>query len=216
MKTLVRKSSSERRKEIVAAVLQIIGHRGFKALTATALAEEVGVTSGALFRHFTSLDDILREVVRYARTRVEGTFPDESLPPLDRLVQLARNRLQVFGADPGLAWLLRSEEACLSLPKDSGNLLRTLTQRSKQYLLDLLREGASEGSIRCDIEPEVLLVLVMGTIHALIGMPGVYRIEVDRQPGETDRVLSALVLLLSGPGPRVKSSGEQNPQESIV
>ncbi|MFQ5691123.1 MAG: TetR/AcrR family transcriptional regulator [Gemmatimonadota bacterium] len=216
MNALVRKSSGERRKEIVAAVLRIIGHKGFKAVTARALAEEVGVTSGALFRHFTSLDDILQEVVRYALTRVEGTFPDESLPPRDRLVQLARNRIQVFGADPGLAWLLRSEQAYLMLPKESGDLLRALTRRSKQYLLDAIREGVSEGSIRSDIEPEVLLVLIMGTIHALIGMPGVYRIEVNRQPGESDRVLRALVLLLADPDRRAESSGEPDPQESIV
>ena len=199
MSIRIRKSSVERRKEIVAAVLKIIGKQGFTSLSTNTIAEEVGITSGALFRHFASLQDIFGEVVRYAIAKIERTFPDESLPPLERLLELARNRVRVLGADPGLAWLLRSEQAYLTLPKESGELLHEIAKRSKQYLLMAIREGALQGSIRSDIDPEILLVPVMGTIHALIGMPGVHRLAVGGHNGGPDRVLSALERLLMDP-----------------
>ncbi|MCP4835493.1 MAG: TetR/AcrR family transcriptional regulator, partial [Phycisphaera sp.] len=91
MPALTRKSTAERREEIATAVLSIIGRTGLTSLTMSNLAAEIGVTSGALFRHFETRDDILREAVRHAVARIDRTFPDESLPPLDRLFTLAKN-----------------------------------------------------------------------------------------------------------------------------
>ena len=111
MSPTLRKPAAVRREEIAQAVLRIIGERGLTSLTTSNLAAEVGLTSGALFRHFASQDEILRETTRHAVARIEATFPDEPLSPVDRLLALARNRVRVLGADPGLAWFLRSEQA---------------------------------------------------------------------------------------------------------
>lgn len=199
MSTRTRKPTAQRRLEIASAVLRIIGERGLTSLTTTTLAEEVGLTSGALFRHFASRDEMLQEAVRCALARIETTFPDASLPPLERLLALARNRVSLLGSDPGLAWLLRSEQAYLTLPEDAVQSLRDMIQRSARYLLEAIREGVAQGSIRGDIEPQLLLVPVMGTIHALVGMSGVHRVASDKRRGEPERVLSALQLLLAPP-----------------
>lgn len=199
MSPRVRKPSAERREEIVRAALQIIGRRGLSSLTTAALAEAVGVTSGALFRHFASLEEILREVARWAVERIEETFPDPALPPLERLLGLARNRVRLLSTDPGLAWLLRSEQADRALPAEAVARLRELVRRSQRYLTDALREGAAQGSVRDDIEPELLLVPVMGTIHALVGMPGVHRAARRARRPTPERVLAALERLLMPP-----------------
>ncbi len=188
----VRKPTAERRQEITLAVLRIIGERGLTSLTTATLAEEVGVTTGALFRHFASFDEILRETVRHGIRKMEETFPDESLSPLERLMELARNRVKLLRSDPGLAWLLRSEQAYLTLPDEAAESLRALVKRSRRYLLDAIREGRSQGIIRGDIEPEVLLVPVMGTIHALAGMPGVHHLAPRTNARKREAVLSAL------------------------
>ncbi|MCZ7607931.1 MAG: TetR/AcrR family transcriptional regulator [Planctomycetota bacterium] len=195
MATLTRKPSSERREEIVLAVLRIIGERGLTSLSTSSLAEEVGVTTGALFRHFHSREEILAEVVRHALARIEETFPGDSLPPLERLRQLAINRVRLLSENPGLSWLLRSEQAYLELPEASVELLRDAVKRSRRFLLDALREGAQRGEIRDDIEPELLLVPILGTIHALAGSPGLQRHSArDHQP---DRIISALLQMLA-------------------
>jgi AcrR family transcriptional regulator len=190
-----RKPAAERREEIAIAVLRIIGERGLTALTMATVAEEVGVTSGALFRHFPSREAILEAAARHAVERIEATFPDSSLPPLERLLELAANRVRVLGGDKGLAWLLRSQQAYLALPPGAVELLRDLVKRSKGFLLRALREAASEGSVRRDLEPEVLIVFVMGTIHALIGMTGVHATQ--RRPAKAEAVFSALKKILA-------------------
>ncbi len=204
MASRTRKSSAERREEIARAVLHIIGRRGLTSLTMSTLAAEIGVTSGALFRHFKTRDDILREVVRHGVAKIDRTFPDKSLPPLERLFTLARNRIRLLGPDPGLAWLLRSEQAYLTLPEDAVDELRDVVRRSRRFLLKAIRDGAAQGSIRSDIPPEVLLVPIIGTIHTLIGTPGAAQHAQGKRHHNTSRVLAALERMIIPPG-RAKS-----------
>lgn len=196
----VRKPAAERRQEIAEAALRIVGRKGVTALTTANLAQEVGLTTGALFRHFATLDDVLRETVRQALDKMEFTFPDSSLPPLERISALARNRVAILARDPGLAWLVRSEQALLALPKDAVVSLLEFVSRSRRFLLDAIREGARQGSIRRDIEPEALLVSVAGTIHALVGMPGIHRLAQGSRSVGPERVLEGLMRMLASSG----------------
>lgn len=200
MKTTVRKRGEERREEILGAVCRIIGERGLTSLTTTTLAAEVGVTTGALFRHFVSRDDILDGAVAHALEKIAGTYPDETLPPRQRILELARNRIELFRAEPGIAWLLRSEEAALSLPAETVARLREQVERSARYILAALREGVDAGTIRDDIPPEHLRVVVMGTVHALAGMPGVHRAARKRSALDPTPVLATLETLITPTG----------------
>ena len=192
-----RRPRAERREQIAQAVLHIIGTTGITSLTTTTLAREIGVTSGALFRHFKSRDEILREAVRYATRQIDETFPDEALPATERIVELARNRLQVLRSEPGVAWLLRSDQASLALPNDAVRLLRGRARRTRQYILAAIEDGVAEGSIRGDIAPEILLVPIMGTIHAVLGMPGIRGKTTAKESSDPDAVLSALVRMIA-------------------
>lgn len=199
MKPILRKSTVERREEIARAVLRIIGERGLTTLTTATLAAEVGVTGGALYRHFASLDEILIETVRFGVEKIEATFPGAGLPALDRLLGLAENRVRLLRGDRGLAWLLRSDQAYLVLPARAVRSLREVVARSRRFLLAALVEAADAGSIRRDIEPEVLLVMVLGTIHALVGAADPHPFHRGRKPPRPDRVVAGLARLLQPP-----------------
>jgi AcrR family transcriptional regulator len=195
----VRKSTETRRDEISAAALRIVGERGFHALTTSALAREVGLTSGALFRHFPTLDALLEEMVARAVGRVEEAFPDRDEPPVERLLQLAAARVSLLAGEPGISWMLRSEEALLSVPPQAVQQLRTLARRSRSFLIDALREGAENGTIRNDIPPEILVIPVIGTIHTLAGSPGIATRGTRPRRAEISRVLEGLKRMLSPP-----------------
>jgi AcrR family transcriptional regulator len=192
-----RKNTFERKKEIVDAVLKIIGERGLTSLSTKTIAEEVGVTTGAIFRHFPSLEELLREVTRFAILQIEETFPDESMAPLERIKLLAKNRIMLFNSRRGLEWLLKSEQAFLTLPKDSVESLRSMMKKSKKFLLKSIKDGINEGSIRNDIDPDVLIIPIMGTIHSMIGFPGMKNSSRKKQLSEINRVLDGLEIMIS-------------------
>ncbi|MBT3251932.1 MAG: TetR/AcrR family transcriptional regulator [Candidatus Marinimicrobia bacterium] len=198
MDQVKRKTSAERQVEIIQAVLKIIGEQGFSSLKTNSIAAEVGISSGAIFRHFSSLENIFRQVVIYCITKIEETFPDTSLPPLERLKTLITNRVMLFDASPGLAWLLRSEQSLLILPEDSVVSLKEMTIKSKNYILDLLKEGMASGIIRTDIEAKNLLIPVVGTTHTIIGIHGISSGE-SYSKTEFDQALLALERLITSP-----------------
>jgi len=185
-----------RREEIASAAMRIIGERGLPALSTSALAAEVGVSTGALFRHFASQDDILRHAALNAVAILESTFPEPSLPAVERLLALARNRVQAFTGNPGLAWFLRSDQAELVLPPDASASLHDLVARSKRFVLDALRQGVREGTVRDDVEPEVLQVLVLATIHSLVGRSA-FQSRTSRVTTRPEQVLQGLGRLLA-------------------
>ena len=197
MNIQTRKNTFERKREIVDAVLRIIGERGLTSLSTKTIAEEVRVTTGALFRHFPSLQEIFREVTRYAILQIEETFPDESMSPLERIKLLSKNRIMLLNSCNGLAWLLKSEQAFLTLPKDSVESLRSMMKKSKRYLLKSIKDGINEGSIRNDIDPEVLIVPIMGTIHSMIALPGMKNSSNKKQLSEIKKVLNGLEIMIS-------------------
>lgn len=193
MTTRIRKSSETRKKEIIQAVLNIIGKQGINALATQTIADEVGLSSGALFRHFKNLEDLQRAVVKRSIELIAETFPDTSLDPLDRIFILANNRIKLLGANPGLAWLLRSEQAYLSFPHDSVNELRQMAKKTKKFMLKSLQDAAKTKQIRTDIEPDILIIPIMGSIHSLISMAGN---STTKQPN-TKIVLKSLKRLIS-------------------
>jgi len=215
--TRTRKPGAVRRVEIAEAALRLAGERGLAALTMATLAAEVGLTSGALFRHFASRGEILEAAVERAVARLEATFPPPGRAPLERILELARARVALLGAEPGLAWLLTSDQAYVSLPPGAVARLGGLVGRTRAVLLESLREGAADGGVRADVACEHLLVTVVGTIHALIGARGLQRGATGGARPAVEPVLAALARLLSPPSeppdPKPPSKGRKGPEE---
>ena len=181
--------------------LEIIGRKGLTALTTTALAEAIGVTSGALFRHFASREAILDEAVAVAETRIEATFPDAALPPLDRLRALAEARIALLSSEPGLAWLLRSGQAPLALPPAGVKRLRGLVRRSRAYIQTALDEARGAGQLRTDVPQDVLILTFTATVHALIAKRSVHA-RGTRAPKPEQAVQGLLTLLAPPKSPK--------------
>ena len=200
MSTTTRKPSSVRRREIAEAVLRVIGEHGATSVTAASLAREVGLTPGALFRHFATLDDILSAAVDIGIGAVEATFPPEELPPIERLRALALQRIELIGGTPGLAWLLLSDQVYLCVPEAAVTRLRALVQRSRAYLLAGFRDGIGRGDLRGDLEPETMLPIFTGTVHSLIVARGVHRDALQgKAPPSPEHIVDALFALLATP-----------------
>ncbi|MCP3915980.1 MAG: TetR/AcrR family transcriptional regulator [bacterium] len=201
MATTARKPSSVRRREIAEAALRVIGEHGATSLTAASLGREVGLTAGALFRHFATLDDILSAAVDVAIEAVDTTFPSDELPPIARLRELALQRIELIGGRPGLAWLLLSDhQVYLCVPEAAVTRLRAVVQRSRAFLLAAFREGVARGDLRADVEPETLLPIFTGTIHSLIVARGIHQhVGSTATSASPERIVDALFALLANP-----------------
>jgi len=198
MPPTTRKPTHVRRREIAESALRVIGAQGATSLTAATLAAEVGVTPGALFRHFATVDDILDAAVDVAIEAVETTFPAKDLPPVERLRALALARVALVGQTPGIGWLLLSDQVYLTVPDAAVARLRRLVQRSRAFLIAALEEGVAQGDLRSDLSPETMLPIFTGTVHSLIAGRGMHRTRRARAGAPSpEQVVDALLALLA-------------------
>lgn len=190
-----RRPSQDRQIELIDAALHIIATRGITALTTRSLAEQVGLTTGAIFRHFASLDALLDAVVGRVEAVLEATFPPEGLGPLERLERFVEARSAAVGNQLGILRLVLSDQFLLALPNGGAARLAACVQTTRAFLLACLREGQAAGEVRGDRAAETLLPVVMGTVQMLALSPSRGR----QREAETRAVMGTLLVLLRAP-----------------
>ncbi len=160
-----RKPTEVRRPEIADAALRIVATRGIAALSTRVLADEVGLTTGALFKHFPTREALLLGMAERVRELLQATYPDAALPPRERLDQLARARLTLVADSAGVLTLVLSEQFALALPEDAVRVLREAIRQTHAFVARALRDGQEDGTIRSDVSAEALGLLFMGAMQ---------------------------------------------------
>ncbi len=190
-----RRSSEDRQVELADAALTIIATKGIAALTTRSLATEVGLSTGAIFKHFASLEALLDAVVGRVESVLDATFPDPALPPRERLERFVEARSSAVGKQLGILRLVLSDQVSLAMTKSGSARLDACVARTRGFLRACISEGQSEGTIRRDLPETTLTPIVMGTMQMLALASGKTR-ERER---EAKAVREGLLHLLTPP-----------------
>jgi len=153
VKRHVRKSGEERRQEILDATLVIIGEKGLEAATVSRIASAVGLTPGALYRHFDSRATLIAEANQLANVRAMNWTSSSSNPDI-------LQRLEEFG-DTHAAWGRDNFNTVVRLfflelasaPGDAERLSVTAFG-SFRAVVAMAEEAKSRGLIREDVPAE--------------------------------------------------------------
>ncbi|MCA9669868.1 MAG: TetR/AcrR family transcriptional regulator [Myxococcales bacterium] len=196
-----RRASEVRQAELTDAALHIIATKGIAALTTRALAAEVGLTSGAIFRHFASLDALLDALVDRVEQVVEATYPAEQLAPAERLERFVEARSTAVGKQLGILRLVLSEQFLLALPQESSRRLGACVRKTRRFVRTCLEQAQAEGSVRSDLPAAALSPIVIGTIRSL----ALSHKRGAERGAEAKAVRETLMALLSGHTSRATS-----------
>lgn len=200
-----RRPDTSRKSEIAEAILRIAGREGIGALTMERLARELGVTSGALFRHFPSRTSMLNEAAELAVARLEATFPPASLPPLERLRQFLAARSRLAAEHGGIPQLVLSEQFGKALPAKGARAVREAVLRTRDFVVAALRDASSRGEVRPDIPAAELSLAVIGTVFAR-SLFAAFDGD-DTPPQDLHSRWDGLMRLLSAPTPPASERG---------
>lgn len=162
-----RKKTEERQEEIADVALRIIGTRGLAALTVASLAKELGLSGGALYRHFASTDAILGAVAARAVELLSASLPEAGLPPLEWLERFVHTRSRTVAGHVGLARLIFSDQLAMALPDDALELLRGAVKTTGAAIARALTEAQARGEVRSDVDAADVVPIVMGTVQLL-------------------------------------------------
>ena len=183
--------ADERRAATVEAVVALAATQNPSDITTTAIAQQMQLTQGALFRHFAIKDAILLAVMEWVSAQL--------LARIDSAAEAAaspRAALQaVFGAHvgfvaehPGVPRIIFSElqRAGDTAPK------RAVQQLVGSYgarLHRLLAQGQAQGELRADLDVQAAATLFIGTVQGLV-MQSLISGDMARMCGDAPRVFA--------------------------
>lgn len=164
----VRQPTEERRRQIADAALKIIAEQGLGRFTIQAIAAEIGVTDGTLFRHFASKEDIVLAALDRVEEQLFAGFPPDDPDPLVRLERFFRFRASLVGANPVIARLAFSEELPHAAGPRGAQQVESWKQRSLDFIVSCVEEAAAEGRLPRSLPVREIGMMVMGTLVALV------------------------------------------------
>ncbi|MCP1727271.1 AcrR family transcriptional regulator [Natronospira proteinivora] len=156
-KPRVRKSSEERKREILAAAQSEFARVGYRCTDVQNIADAVGVGKGTIYRHFPSKEGLFQAAVTQAldelKSAVESSVADLS-DPLEILRTALCHYLTYFAANPDLVELFIHERA------ECGQAVKPLyfvrTDREQADWSALLQQLQAQGRVRQDHDCEQL------------------------------------------------------------
>lgn len=166
----VRLSTEERQVEIVEAALRLARESSPALITTADIAAAIGVTQGAVFKHFPTKDAIWLAAMRWVRETLLQKLQvaaDESATPLDALDAMFRAHVEFVIAHPGVPRFIFHE---LQQPADSAAKLevRGVLQGYRKLLLGHLAESIEQQLVSPDLDPKAAATSFIGLIQGLV------------------------------------------------
>ena len=162
--------ADERRAATVEAVVDLAAEQNPSDITTTAIAQRMGLTQGALFRHFPTKDAILQAVMAWVTERLlvrVDTAAEGVASPVAALEAVFMTHVEFVSEHPGVPRMLFGElqRPGETLPK---RMVQTLIQHYGERLHRLLEAGKAQGELDAGLDVDAAAVLFIGTIQGLV------------------------------------------------
>lgn len=168
--TASRFSTETRQSEIIAAAIRLAQDRSPAAITTMDLARAMGLSQGALFKHFPTKDAIWLAAIGWVAEHLLFTLRAEAQQapcPVDALRRVFDAHVAFVVAHPGVPRMIFHE---LQQPEDSPlkQQVRLLMQGYRQLLLGLLNEAAQRGDLVPELDASAAATLFLGIVQGLV------------------------------------------------
>ena len=156
-----------RQIEIISAAGQLISEDGYARLTTKRLAERMHFSEAALYRHFSSKEDILLKMLQLltasVQERMEEVASQEDQPDL-RLRAMFDSHFTYFKAHPEyLMAIFATNFMESSLVIDTA--IKNLMEVMRFHLRAVVSAGQKSGTFTQKIPTDMLVQIVMGTFR---------------------------------------------------
>lgn len=169
-KRATRLSAEERRASTVETVIDLAAEQNPSDITTAAIAERMGLTHGALFRHFPTKDAILQAVLSWVAERLLARVDraaDGASSSMAALEAVFMAHVDFVAEHPGVPRMLFGElqRANDTLPR---KMVQTLIARYGERLRRLIEAGKQSGELEPGLDVEAAVLLFIGTIQGLV------------------------------------------------
>lgn len=181
-----------RRDEILEQAFELVREAGLTGLTMKKVAERVGVTEPALYRHFPTKQAILVGIAKRLAEKLLGPIraiaAEEEAPPEQRVERILTHHFKLVMETNGLPFLLMAE-ASVSGDQDVADTLGGAMLSYQQIMVGILETMPRSPEMP---EPRHMLPMLVGVIAAV----AIQRRALPRLPVDPDAVLGLIPYLV--------------------
>lgn len=158
---------SYRQLEIIEAAGRLLTSSGVSGLTIKNLAKEMGFSESALYRHFTSKEEIIVALLTYLADLMDERLSrlikgDED--PEEKFRKLFGSQVELFSKHPHFVVAVFSDGLMEESQKINLAILKIMTVNMK-HLMPIILEGQQKKIFTNSITTEELVHIVMGSFR---------------------------------------------------
>lgn len=164
---LEKKSTRVRKEEIVRAALEVVGGKGVRALTISAIAEAAKMSEANIYRHFSGKEEIYAALAQFICGEVMGkaaAIAAGSRKPLEKLETIFFSHIALITEHPGIPRFVFSEDVHLG----HRSVADTLALRIGSYtetITGVIAAGIAEGEVNPGLSPKETALTLLGIIQ---------------------------------------------------
>jgi AcrR family transcriptional regulator len=147
-----RRSSEERRQQILQAATKLFARQGFARTTTKEIAREAGLSEGTIYKYFTNKQELLFSFLESKALQSLQAFFAIARKDDEVIRDFLLNRFTLVEQGQGLMKVVFGE--ALFDPKFARVLRRRLLEPARKVLTEFIAEGIREGRYR-KLDPEV-------------------------------------------------------------
>lgn len=171
-----RMSSEARQDEIIRVALDLAAEKDVASVTTQDMADAMQLTQGAIFRHFSSKDEIWLAAMHWISERLMKVLSNaaaEASDPLDAIRRMFLAHIAFVSKHPALPRILFSE---LQNKKQSKlrQLIREIVSGYEGRISGLLDDAKIHGLVDGELDSRSAAVLYIGMIQGLVMQASIY------------------------------------------
>lgn len=163
-------SGGERQEEIIRVAIGLAAKIGVESVTTQNMADEMGLTQGAIFRHFSSKDDIWLAAVNWIRSQLMSAVAEAATRgdnPLQSLENMFLAHVSFVARHPAIPRIVFSDYL-LRRDMRLKLLIQELITNYETNISGLLARAKASGLVRPDLDEGSAATLYIGMIQGLV------------------------------------------------
>ncbi len=163
-------SADERRTATVEVVIELAAEQNPCDITTAAIAKRMGLTQGALFRHFANKEAIFQAAMEWVTEQLLSRLDKavQTLPSANAILKaMFMAHMEFVVEHPGMPRLVLSELQRTEQTAAKG-IAQALIGRYGVRLQHLLEQGKAAGEFDVEVDTAAAATLFIGTIQGLV------------------------------------------------
>ena len=186
-----------RQFEIIEAAGKILTSSGISGLTIKNLAKEMRFSESAIYRHFTSKEEIIIAMLEYLSETMDGRLQKVILPddnPEAKFKSVFQNLIDFFIKNPQFVVAVFSDGLMEESQRINQALLKLMNVIMK-HLMPVIMEGQQKGVLTNAITTEEMMHIVIGTFKLQMFKWKIAGFQFDIERAGNNMVHSILTLI---------------------